>query len=96
MTRWLLTVVAIIFISYLVGLFVKKNDLPMSTAVEGCQIDENYCIGCGFCVRKMPEYFRLENKKAILVSEEGLYDENNNEALQQVIEKCPTKAVLNE
>lgn len=72
LTRWVLTVIAIIVMSYIMGLFVKKKDLPLEQVVKGCHISEDYCIGCGFCVRKMPKNFEIQNQKAVLISDEGL------------------------
>ncbi len=94
--RWVLTVIAIFAMAYITGVFVKKKDLPTNSSREKTlEIKEDYCIGCGLCVKILPEYYEMTNNKAIVrKSPDG---QNTLEAIKESINKCPSKAiVLNE
>ncbi|NCB44804.1 MAG: permease [Clostridia bacterium] len=91
--RWVLTVTAIFIMAYITGMLVKKKDLPIdSNRTKTLEIRENYCIGCGLCVKMLPEYYEMNNNKAVVLkAPEG------NEAFQTIqesIEKCPSKAII--
>lgn len=93
-TRWLLTVVAIFIMAYVSAFFVKKGDIPLQrsgTSEKPLEINENYCIGCGLCVKLAPEYYRMNGKKAVTkdVSEPITV----TVPLKLSVQKCPTQAI---
>jgi NAD-dependent dihydropyrimidine dehydrogenase PreA subunit len=50
--RWVLTVIAIFVMAYITDMIVEKKDLPVdSKKAATLEIKEDYCIGCGLCVR---------------------------------------------
>ena len=94
--RWVLTVMAIFGMAYITGVFIKKKDLPTdSNKGKTLEIKPDYCIGCGLCVKMLPEYYEMSNDKAIVRKRPD--GKNAFEAIQESITKCPSKAiVLNE
>jgi uncharacterized membrane protein YraQ (UPF0718 family) len=91
--RWVLTVTAIIFMAYITGMIVKKKDLPVDkTHVMLLEIKEEYCIGCGICMKLCPEYYEMNNNKAVVrkipEGKEAMI------AIQGSIDKCPSKAII--
>ena len=94
--RWVLTVIAIFAMAYITGVFVKKKDLSAdSNKGKTLEIKPDYCIGCGLCVKMLPEYYEMSNDKAIVRKRPD--GKNAFEAIQESITKCPSKAiVLNE
>jgi len=91
--RWVLTVIAIFVMAYITGMLVKKKDLPIdSNEAKMLKIKEDYCIGCGLCVKMLPEYYEMNNNKAVVrKAPEG---KDALEAIQESIEKCPSKAIM--
>jgi len=93
--RWVLTVLAIFIMAYITNIFVKNKDLPKNEVEieEGIiSIRDEYCIGCGMCANRMPEYFKMEDKKAVVVRENP--DGREVElAVAEVTKKCPAKAI---
>ncbi|SDK98653.1 permease [Natronincola ferrireducens] len=91
--RWILTVISIYLMAYIMGVLIKKEDLPQMKASnpEGLSINENYCVGCSICVKMLPEVFEINQKKAV-VNPIHL-DPSNMSAIIKTIEKCPTKAI---
>ncbi|MCK9557713.1 MAG: permease [Candidatus Cloacimonetes bacterium] len=91
--RWVLTVLAIFVMAYITGMIVKKKDLPVdSKNVATLEIKEDYCIGCGLCVKLLPEYYEMNQNKAVIrkmpeVKETML-------ALKESVDKCPSKAII--
>lgn len=93
-TRWIFTTISIIIMGYIVGKIVKKEDMPSDDdkLEEGqIYINKQSCIGCGICVTEAPEYFKLENKKAINI-EEFINLEDDKDILEAK-EKCPVNAI---
>ena len=91
--RWLLTVTAIFAMAYITGKFVKKKDLPLvENTARLLEIKPEYCIGCGLCVKMLPEYYEMLSNKAIVKKT----PENNKdiEEIKETIEKCPSKAIV--
>jgi NAD-dependent dihydropyrimidine dehydrogenase PreA subunit len=65
--RWVLTVIAIFVMAYIVGVFVKKKDMPIEANKQVMlEIKEEYCIGCGLCVKLLPDYYEMKDKKAVV------------------------------
>lgn len=91
--RWILTVIALFIMAYITGKIVKKKDLPVDSNNAGSlQIKEGYCIGCGLCVKMLPEYYEMNNNKAVVrKTPEG---EEAVKAIQESVEKCPSKAII--
>lgn len=93
-TRWIFTTISIIIMGYIVGKIVKKEDMPSDDdkLEEGqIYINKQSCIGCGICVTEAPEYFKLENKKAVNI-EEFIKIEDDKDILEAK-EKCPVNAI---
>lgn len=91
--RWFLTVVAILIIARLVAAFVKREDMSANGVDEQhagqLVISEPYCVGCGICVRLLPEHFEMKNTKAIVKL--PVFADTVNVA--ELAAKCPTKAI---
>ena len=91
--RWVLTVIAIFVMAYITGMIVKKKDLPVdSKKAATLEIKEDYCIGCGLCVKLLPEYYEMNQNKAVVTKmpegKEAIL------ALKESVEKCPSKAII--
>lgn len=91
--RWVLTVLAIFVMAYITGIIVKKKDLPADlNRARILEIKENYCIGCGLCAEMLPEYYEMNNNKAVVIkTPEG---KAVLQAIQESIEKCPSQAII--
>ena len=91
--RWVLTVIAIFIMAYITGMIVKKKDLPVdSKKAATLEIKEDYCIGCGLCVKLLPEYYEMNNNKAVVLKmPEG---KETILAIKESVEKCPSKAII--
>lgn len=94
--RWLLTVAAIWMISHLVALLVKRESVPIEKEKDfreatDIEIKEAHCIGCGLCEKLLPQHFQIVNKKAKW--RESTLDNNNQDKLEVMMDKCPVKAI---
>ena len=96
--RWILTVAAIFIMAFITGLFVKKKDLPESNIPDTDKdsdqkilINTDYCVGCGICANTLPEYYKIEEKKAIVLS--NIKSEKDRIRNLEVIDKCPVNAI---
>lgn len=94
--RWVLTTISIFIMAYLTSRLVKKEEIPMDDMAnneEGSilSVNEQYCIGCGLCVKILPNNFVITNKKAKVVK--TILKSEENENIKTVIEKCPAKAI---
>ena len=91
--RWVLTVIAIFVMAYITGMIVKKKDLPADSKKSATlEIKEDYCIGCGLCVKLLPEYYEMKQNKAVVVKmPEG---KDAILALKESVEKCPSNAII--
>ena len=95
LVRWLLTVTAIFIMAYLIASFVKKKDLPDSDAQNlspVLEIKEQYCNGCGLCVKIAPDYYELHKNKAQIKSMPKKKEDIS--ALKLSAEKCPSNAIF--
>lgn len=94
--RWILTTVSIFVMAYLVSIAVKKEDLPIedneTDNIEGgtLKLKEQYCVGCGICVKLSPDYFEMNNGKAELKNNSIV---SSMENILNTIQKCPAKAI---
>ncbi len=93
--RWALTVIAILVMSYIIALIVKKKDLPKSDTKAGAsvalKVNEEYCIGCGICTKLSPKYFEMNNNKAIIKAIDIVKDDIK--IIESSINKCPSNAI---
>lgn len=92
--RWTLTVIAIFIMAKIIGSLVKRKDLHIAKeeAISGdIVIIEDECIGCGICVKLLPEYYYIKNMKAVV--KEKPVNTENIDGVKNSIEKCPAKAI---
>jgi len=94
--RWVLTTISIFVMAYMISLIVKKKDLKLGEVVarEGLgeiKVTETYCVGCGLCVKVMPEHFAMENK-IVTVKIKKIVPETS-ESVDNIVEKCPGNAI---
>lgn len=94
--RWVLTVIAIFIMANITAMIIKKKDLPADSNKPGSlelEIKEEYCIGCGLCVKILPECYEMNNNKAIVKKmPEGRVDAVR--AIQETVSKCPSQAIV--
>lgn len=96
--RWVLTVIAIMIMGYTIALFIKKEDLVGYTdrgdnpSKNRLIIKDEYCIGCGVCVKLRPEYFVMNAKNRVEVKKNPTSSQSI-EAAQIIVDKCPSKAI---
>ena len=90
--RWVLTVIMIFVMGYVTSRIVKKKDIPITNERSGgLTVDKDYCIGCGLCVKMLPEYYVLNDNKAEVLKQPN--DPKAIESIKQTIEKCPVHAI---
>jgi len=92
--RWVLTVVAILIMSYLIALFVKRKDIadiePNKTQTK-LEINKEYCIGCKICAEISPQHFEMvEGKAQVKLSD---IEKADKPAIKAAMEKCPSNAI---
>lgn len=94
--RWIFTVLSILFMSYIVSMFVKKDSIPIEakeaiSEITSVEIKEKYCIGCRLCEKSLPQHFEMVEGKArwrrSIISSEYI------NSLVIMISKCPVKAI---
>ena len=92
--RWVLTVFAIFAMAQITDRLVKKEDLPLESQDPDIQltIRESYCIGCGLCVRMLPDFYKMDGNRAVVIDRP--LDENARVAVRITAEKCPSKAIM--
>ncbi len=93
-TRWVLTTIAILIMGYIVSSLVRKEDIPMEEEKieEGAIIVKSeFCIGCGVCEKMVPEHFKIEGNKVVVINDK--VTEETEEKVKNIQEKCPTKAI---
>lgn len=91
LTRWVLTVAAILVFSWITSKIVKDNEMILrgSEKDAGPRVNRNSCIGCGMCTRRCPNVFIMDNGKADIKQGADLSDK----ALHEAISACPVKAI---
>lgn len=94
--RWLLTVVFILGM----GLAMEKMHIKIHDETDMGRpmvaVKKEYCIGCTACEKMMPETFRMQDGKAMVikaVNNQGLADEKHKKQLYDMASKCPSKAI---
>ncbi len=93
--RWILTTISIIIMGIIISKSVKKEDMPKDDIIEKedaiLSVDENFCVGCGLCVKVSPDDFVMLNKKAKV--NKKILKQEENEKNKLAIDKCPVKAI---
>ncbi|MDP8233448.1 MAG: ferredoxin [Candidatus Saelkia tenebricola] len=56
------------------------------------KVDAELCIGCGLCVNMAPNVFKMEEDKAVAVSDVLAEDQEGN--AKQMVEDCPVNAIV--
>ncbi|MBU0957155.1 MAG: permease [Spirochaetes bacterium] len=94
--RWVLTVSAIIIMGFVIGLLVKRHEIPveqdLSNSEASVTIDQCRCTACGVCVRAAPEWF-IKNGETVQVhpdKESSLLPEEERAPLLRL---CPFGAI---
>ena len=93
--RWILTVISIFAMAYFMALFVKTKDLPkpeIESKESKLKIKQEYCIGCGVCVKLLPEYYEIRDNQAFV--KQVPKEKSQFEVIMEVADKCPTKAIV--
>ena len=93
--RWVLTVISIFTMGYFMALFVKTRDLPkpeMESKERILTIKQEYCIGCGVCVKLLPEYYEIRDNKAFVKQDPK--EKSQIAVIVKMADKCPTKAIV--
>ncbi len=89
--RWVLTVIAIISLSWITAKIVKDRDITKVGLIKiGLSINKAACIGCSQCAQTYPKLFKTESRKATLMAFDGVPDHNE---IGNAIELCPVKAI---
>lgn len=92
-TRWIFTVISIIIMGYIVSKLVKREEIPLREDFlkrGEVKVDTNTCIGCGLCVKMAPDYFVMNDKKAVRIKD--ISKKQGQEAID-AMEKCPVNAI---
>ncbi|MCK9479254.1 MAG: permease [Firmicutes bacterium] len=91
-TRWLLTVMAIIIFSWVADRIIADEDLPKEKPLQtGITVNSKACMGCGLCVKNYPQLFEMDGKKATVKAHDAA--QTNKEKLLAIMEACPVKAI---
>ncbi|MCK4805924.1 MAG: ferredoxin [Candidatus Pacebacteria bacterium] len=56
------------------------------------KVDKQKCLGCGVCISLCPEVFELKDGKSEI--KEKVNFKKHKDSIKQVIETCPTSAIL--
>lgn len=94
--RWILTTISIFLMGYITSRFVKEEDLPAdkltkTSDLSTLHIAKDYCIGCGICAKTSPKHFKMDNKKAKVISQD--INDLDIELVNKAIEKCPPRII---
>ena len=92
--RWVLTVVAILIMAWLVGKMISKKEMDNDVTDHSkpkVAVNQDYCVGCGICVKMMPEVYELIDQKAYVRLEN--VNSGNMTMIHKTVSKCPTQAI---
>lgn len=90
--RWILTVIAIIIFSWIGSKIIKDEEIPVKALNgSGLSINKDACMGCALCEKGYPEVFKIQNKKARIITYES--KTLDLEKLQNIIKACPVNAI---
>ena len=92
--RWALTVAAILIMAWLMGKMISKKEMDNDVTDHSkpkVAVNQDYCVGCGICVKMMPEVYELIDQKAYvrLVN----VNSGNMTMIHKTVSKCPTQAI---
>lgn len=92
--RWVLTVAAILIMAWLMGKMISKKEMDNDVTDHSkpkIAVNQDYCVGCGICVKMMPEVYELIDQKAYvrLVN----VNSGNMTMIHKTVSKCPTQAI---
>ena len=89
--RWILTIIAILIFSYISDKIIKDKDLAVDESYKEGKVSINTraCIGCGICTKTYPALFKIENKKAHVLSIAMI----ENDKVKKAIDNCPVNAI---
>lgn len=91
-SRWILTVIAILIFSWISSLIVSDKDIPDEEEIKGLTIDQDACIGCTLCSKTYPEVFIMKNNKATITTLSFEFDQDK---ISKSISECPANAISN-
>jgi len=92
--RWVLTVTAILIMAWLMGKVISKSEMVNDVTDHSkpkVAINQDYCIGCGICVKMAPEVYELIDQKAYVYLEN--VNPGNMTMIHKTVDKCPTRAI---
>lgn len=92
--RWGLTVVAILIMAWLTGKIISRKELLLNATDHlkpKIYVNLDYCIGCGICVKMLPEIYEMVDQKAYARPEN--MNQENTMIIHKTVEKCPTQAI---
>ena len=92
--RWILTVAAILIMALLMGKIISKKEMVNVVTDHSkpkVAVDKDYCVGCGICVKMMPEVYELIDQKAYARFEN--VNSDNMTMIHKTVSKCPTQAI---
>lgn len=95
--RWILTVALIFLISWLMKVFKVEIKYEDTAAENSLTINEDYCINCGMCYKKMPLLFEHRGNKAALVDEKvdvKNLSSKQRDMVNDTVSKCPAGAII--
>lgn len=92
--RWILTVAAILIMAWLMGKMISRREMGnvvTDYSKPKVAVNQDYCVGCGICVKMMPEVYELIDQKAYvrLVN----VNSDNMTMIHKTVSKCPTQAI---
>ena len=92
--RWVLTVAAILIMAWLMGKMISKKEMDNDVTDHSkpkVAVNQDYCVGCGICVKMMPEVYELIDQKAYVRLEN--VNSGNMTMIHKTVSKCPTQAI---
>ena len=92
--RWILTVAAILIMAWLMGKIISKKEMVNVVTDHSkpkVAVNQDYCVGCGICVKMMPEVYELIDQKAYARFEN--VNSGNMTMIHKTVSKCPTQAI---
>lgn len=92
--RWILTVAAILIMAWLMGKIISKKEMGNDVTDHSkpkVDVNQDYCVGCGICVKMMPAVYELIDQKAFARLEN--VNSGNMTMIHKTVSKCPTQAI---
>lgn len=92
--RWILTVAAILIMAWLMGKMISKREMGNVVTDHSkpkVAVNQDYCVGCGICVKMMPEVYEFIDQKAYARFEN--VNSGNMTMIHKTVSKCPTQAI---